>query len=220
MARSNAFSVKIDVSQLVDLSDKLAGLTPERVGELLVDSINATADSAYELSRKAILSGINLTDAYVQQRMAVEHATAKKPEASIIAFGDKENLTALSHYGAIQRLQSAHTKRSKGDPARGIPAGMKTDGISVAVAQGNRKPLKSSRVFIAPNKLDLEGNPFVFQRLEGTTRSGKDKLKRLMGPSVYQLFRVAGALIENQVYGDLERAVIDAAEQQFAKELS
>lgn len=217
----NAFRIEFDVSSLDNLSDKLARLTPAAVGALMVDSINETADTAYALSRKAILNGINLTDDYVQKHMTVEHATASNPQASIIAHGDRENLTAVSHYGAMQLSQPVkHRDRSIGDAGRGIPSGSKTAGVSIEVVKGARKPFKSSRVFIAPNILDTEKNQFVFKRIGGKTRSGKDKLKRLMGPSVYQLFRVAGAKIEEQVYGDLERAVIDAAEIQFAKELT
>ena len=237
MARANVFSIKIDVSELDDFADRLAGLTPEKVGALLVDAINETADSAYELSRKAILSGINLTDAYVQSHMSVEHATANKPEAYIVAFGGRGHTTGLSHYGAIQevkkvtwsneRIESLGHKfsakwpgwiRRKGDEARGIDEGDKTAGVSVHVTT-SRKKLQTGKAIIMPGVVDREGNELVFKRTGGSGRKDS-KLKALQGPSVYQLFRVAGEKIEDQVYGDLERAVVDSAERQFLKELS
>lgn len=213
MARPSAFNVHIDVKQITGLADKLGAMTPEAVGGLMVDAINNTADSAYELSRKAILQGINLTDSYVQSHMHVEHATAKRPKAEIVAYGGKGHTTSLSHYGPMQLTQRVmHPKRSKGDANRGIPAGSKSAGLSIEVTSGSRKPIAHG--FTMPGKLDSEKNMLVF------TRDRNNKVKSRQGPSVYQLFRVAGAEIENQVYGDLERAVVDAAEQQFLKELS
>lgn len=235
MAGLSAFHVKIDVAQLDTLADKLASLTPEAVGALMVDAINDTVDSAYDLSRKAILSGINLTDSYVQSHMHVEHATSKSPSATIVAYGGKAHITGLSHYGAMQEVKPVRWPNEKilekhkfskrwpgwvrriGDEARGIDEGDKTAGVSVSVT--TRKQLKTSKAIILPGKRDREGNAMVFKRIAGSGRKDS-KLKLLHGPSVYQLFRVAGALIEDQVYGDLERAVVDAAEEQFLKELS
>jgi hypothetical protein len=61
--------------------------------------------------------------------------------------------------------------------------------VSIEVIRGARKQIDSDRVFLAPNILDSEGNPFVFKRIGGATKSGKRQLQRLMGPGVYQLFR-------------------------------
>lgn len=237
MARASAFSVEVNVSEVIGLADKLAGMTPAHIGALMVDAINETADSAYEMSRKAILGGINLTDDYVQRHMKVEHATSHNPEASIIAFGGKGQTTSLSHYGAMQeskpvtwsneRIAASHKFSTRwpgwvrriGDASRGIEVGQKTDGVSVEVTRGSQKKLKTSKAIILPGKRDSEGNAMVFKRIAGSGR-GHSKLKALQGPSVYQLFRVAGAEIEDQVYDNLERAVIDSAERQFAKELS
>ena len=234
---ASSFGIKFDVSQLDTLADKLAGLTPDAVSALMVSAINETADTGYELSRKAILRGINLTDRYVQSHMAVHPATVRNPQAEIVAFGGKGHITGLSHYGAMQedkpvtwsneRIQEAgHTFstkwpgwiRRRGDDARGIDEGDKTAGVSVQVT-GARKALKTSRAILLPGIRDTEGNAMVFKRVSGSGRN-KSTLKNLTGPSVYQLFRVAGALIENKLHDDLERAVVDAAEQQFLKELA
>jgi hypothetical protein len=82
----------------------------------------------------------------------------------------------------------------------------------VEVTSGSRKPIEHG--FTMPGKRDSAGNMLVF------TRDRNNKVRSRSGPSVYQLFRVAGALIEDQVYGDLERAVVDSAERQFLKEFS
>lgn len=212
MARQNAFSVSIDVDQVGALADKLGRLTPDRVGALLVGAINATVDTAYDMSRKAILNGINLTDDYVQARMTVEHASENKPVARIVAFGGKGYTASLSHYGAMQETQPVQNpSRSKGDPARGIASGQKAAGLSVEVTRGSRKPVAHG--FTMPGKRDREGNLLVF------TRDGAGKIKSRVGPSVYQLFRVAGAKIEGQVADDLQSAVVDAAEAQLLKAL-
>lgn len=210
MARRTAFGVTIDVSEIEGLADKLKGLTPEAVGALMVDAINEVTDRTYLLARKTMLGGINLTDAYVQQKMQVVHATPAKPEASIVAFGDKANLTNLSHYGAIQ-LSKDGGKR--GDTARGIAPGRRQAGISVEVIKGKRETFQFG--FTRPGINDNDGNPIIFARKKETK-----KIVSRRGPAVYMLFRVAAGVIENQVYGDLERAVIDEAERQFQKEFS
>lgn len=232
MARLNAFSVTIDVTPLDELATKLGTLTPEQVGALMVDAVNATTDATYDLARKTILGGINLTDEYVQRKMGVEHATAQNPTATIVAYGGKSYLTSLSHYGAMQlagavnwsnaRIQADGHKfgkwprwtRRTGNDKLGIAADTKGTGRSVEVISGSRKKL--GRAFAIAGKTDTDGNPLVFQRIPGSKKS----VRVLSGPSVYQLFRVAAGQIEDQVYGDLSQSVIALAERQFEKELS
>lgn len=230
MARRTAFGIKIDVSELEGLADKLAGLTPEAVGALMVDAINETADGAYNLARKTMLGGINLTDSYIQRKMKVEHATTSKPEASIVAFGGKGFTTGLSHYGAMQstkgvnwsneRIKAAGhifgkwpgwTRRTGNEPL-GIAVNSKASGKSVEVVRGSRK--KMGPIFSIPGKKDNDGNLILFRN------TGGKKVQALTGPSVYQLFRVAAGTIEDEVYGDMRQRVIDAAERQFEKELT
>jgi hypothetical protein len=182
------------------------------MGAALVDAVNETAASAYEMSRRAIISGINLSDHYVQWHMRVDPATINNPVATITAFSDRAYLTGLSHYGAMQETQPVEQpKRAKGDAKRGIPAGQKASGMSVEVVRGNRKPIEHA--FTLPGKEDRDGNPLVF------TRDKNNRIKSRLGPSVYQLFRVVGAEIENQVHDDLEQAVRGAAETYLLKSL-
>ena len=217
MARQSAFTVKIDVAPVSDLADKLSRLSPERVADMIVSPINDTALTAYELSRKTILNGINLTDGYVQDRMQLELAKARSPVATITAFGGKDRITSLSHYGAMQGMQSAlHPQRAKGDAVRGIPAGQKAAGMPVEVVIGNRKVIQHGFTLLKKDQKqvirDGEGNPVVF------TRSLDGRIRSRTGPSVYQLFHVAGAKIESQVYDDLEQTLVSAVELEFLQE--
>lgn len=228
MARQSAFSVKIDVTALKGLAGKLAGVTPERMGQTVVAVLNESVDSAYELGRKRILRGINLTDEYVQRKMRVEHATSDHPEAAIVAPGSKGFLTGLSHYGSMQETKPVNwtnariqalghtfadwpgwTKRT-GDPLRGIAPDRKAAGRSVEVVKGRRKTITPA---FTMNKRDSDGNPIVFRRTGGS-------IEALYGPSVYQLFRAAIPEIQGQVADDLQQNLYAAAEQMLQDELS
>jgi hypothetical protein len=206
-----AFSIKVDVTELNTLSDSLKTLTPEAVSVLMVDSINVVTDRTYDLARKTMLRGINLSDGYLQQKMQVVHATPAQPEASIVALGDRPHLTGLSHYGAM--VETAAARRAHGNPKTGIPPGQKSAGVSVEVIKGKREQFPHG--FFLPGKADSEGNPLVFARKKG---SGKIVSRR--GPAVYMLFRVAADSIEEQVYGDLSQSVINEAQRLFQKELA
>lgn len=230
MARSDlrAFRVTIDTRELDALGARLAELTPAQLAASLVDAINATTDRAYELGRSRMLAGINLTDDYVQRKMRVEHATEGNPVATIVASGARKDMTSLSHYGAMQEtkkvtwtnewIAARHTfgawpgwTRRTGAPGVGIEVGQKADGKTVEVTRGKRKRLGSQ--FSIPGKKDNDGNLLIFRR----TESGK--LQSLTGPSVYQLFRVAAGLIEDQVGDDLQSSIAEAAEFALSKAL-
>jgi hypothetical protein len=230
MARLNVFRIDFDTRGLDGLAKKLDGLDPESIGRLMVDAINETADTAYDLGRRAILQGINLTDAYVQRKMEVRYATAKNPEASIVAFGGNKFTTALSHYGAMQltakdnwtndRIRAAGHQfsawpgwtRRTGNAALGIAVDRKAAGKTVEVIKGVRKKL--GPIFSIPGKTDNDGDLLLFRR------TPEDKVQSLQGPSVYQLFRVAIPQIYDEVEEDLASSVLDAAEREFTKALS
>lgn len=229
MARLNAFRVTVDTVQVDRLTANLGAFTPEQIGASLVEAINETVDSAYELGRSRMLAGINLSDEYVQRKMRVEHATEASPVATIIASGARKDMTSLSHYGAMQekkavnwsndRIRAAGHKFGKwpgwtkrtGAPGVGIEAGLKAAGKSVEVTRGKRMRLGSQ--FSIPGKKDNDGNLLIFRR------SASGKLQALTGPSVYQLFRVAAGLIEDDVGDDLMRAVSASAERELKKAL-
>lgn len=228
MARLSAFSVKIDATQLDKLVSTLGTITAAELSGLLVETINDQVDSTYELARGRMLRGINLTDDYVQRKMRVEHATPSMPTASIIASGARKDMTSLSHYGAMQetmavnwsndRIAAKHKfgpwpgwTRRTGAPALGIAADLKAAGKSVEVTRGKRMRLGSQ--FSIPGKKDNDGNLVIFRR------NAAGKIESLQGPSVYQLFRVAAGLVEDEVGDNMERAIGDAAERQMKKAL-
>lgn len=205
MAR--AYALKIDVADLVRRSGRLDRFTGEEIGAVTVVALNEVVETVFEQARERMNAGINISDDQLRRAMSIERATAQKPVASLIARGD---VTGLSHYKPEQRVQPAlRPKRSKGDPRRGIPRGSKSAGVSVEVTRGGRKNIQSDRVFITPGIRDTQGNPLVFQRISGTTRSGKTKIRRLLGPSTYQLFRY-----------QIEHGLLDEAADQLQEKLS
>lgn len=226
MARRSAFGVKVDASELDGFVQRLGAVSPEELGAHLVDAINETIDETYDIARARMLAGINLTDDYIQRKMHVEHATASKTEATITAFGNMT--TSLSHYGAMQethavnwsndRIQSMGKQfgkwpgwtRRTGSAELGIAENRKAAGKTVEVTKGSRKRLGSQ--FSIPGKVDGDGNLLIFRR-----RKGSDKLEALMGPSVYQLFRVAAGAIEGDVAENLVASVVALAEKQMKK---
>lgn len=229
--------ISIDVSDLERFNADLAGLTPEQLAASTVGAINRVTDDSYDLLRKTILSGINLTDQYVQRKMDVEHATERNPKAEIVAYGGKGYLTSLSHYGQVQETTVVNWTNAmlesmgvdigpwpkwtwrRGDSARDIPADEKQAGISVEVVRGQRKVIgaKGGRpAFILPGKRDSEGNPLIAKRIPGTRR----KVDVLSGPSVYQLAAVAIPKIEDEVAEDLVEAVREAATRQLLETIA
>lgn len=228
MARS-AFDIKITLDDLNAVTGKLAGISSERMGEVVVNTLNDAADSAYDLGRKRILRGINLTDDYVKRKMRVEHATSGKLEAAIVAPGSRGFLTGLSHYGSMQEVQPVTWSNARiqamghafgqwpgwtqriGDQGRGIAPDSKAAGRSLEVVKGRRKNIKSA---FTMNKRDSDGNQIVFRRTAAGTVSA------LYGPSVYQLFRTAIPQIEDPVADDLQRKLYDAAERMLQNGLA
>lgn len=240
MARQSAFSVTLDFKSVLDLAQSLGSFTAEDLSEVARKAVNEAGESAYVLSRKTLLRGINLTETYVLNRMEFKPAKAgKTPTAEIVAPVGRKYLTNLSHYGAQQaptavnwsneRIQSEIIDKKRGrwakdrngiapflwlrrdgDEKRNIDSGLKADKISVEVVRGARK--SAGKKFTMPGKRDSEGNPLVFRR-DGA------KITALTGPSVYQLFRNAIPRIEDDVGADLERRVIEAAERALTEAL-
>lgn len=197
-----ATTLKVDVSQVEELAAKIGQVDEAELGPLIVATLNKVVDKTYLMSRERIRLGMNVSDEYLQRMMEVRHATSNKPVAEIRA--EYEGL-GLSHFDAKQIPKAAVSpiRKLKGDPARGIPRGQKQGGVSVEVRRGARKQIGLPGVFIAPGIRDTAGNPFVFQRGGGRTRTGKDRLRRLFGPAAYQLFRWQIPTIEEPVTDDL-----------------
>lgn len=245
MARRNIFAINFDVFEVEHLANNLAGLTAESIGAMTVQAINDTVDDAYELGRKTMLNGINLTDAYIQRKMKVDHATAKTPTASITAFGGKGFVTGLSHYDAVQlttdvtwsnaRIQAMGKKfgswpkwaKLHGTPSPGVSkewsrrTGSPVRGIAVDKKADGRsvEVVKGSRKRMGP-AFSIPGAKDGDGGLVVFSRLADGKVVARTGPSAYQLFRVAAGLIEDEVAADLQAAVANAAESGMLKALT
>lgn len=174
------FDIALDATQVEALAERAGRIDAALLGEAMLGAVNRVADRTYTTSRRAMIAGINLSPEYLTQRMSLRLGTdVRNPNAVITA---RRRHTSLATYGAKQLVQPVkHPARSKGDPSRGIPAGMKAAGVSVEVTRGQRKNLPEA--FLMRR---LNGNGFgVFAK----TGPGRKDYRHLYGPSVYQLFK-------------------------------
>lgn len=221
------FAIKLDITQVVKAADALSRVSVDELADAMVFAINGTLDKAYELSERRMLSGINLTEQYVESRLETTEATRNRPVGQIAAPIGRKYLTNLSHYDPQQLnvpvnwtnayIEANHgfspwpgwTKRT-GAQSIGIAADRKASGRSVSVVRGQRKRVATA--FAIPGKKDSEGNNLMFRRSRGT-----EKIEALLGPSVYQLFRIAAGEIEDQVGDEFESAVVEEANKVLNK---
>lgn len=210
MAR--VLNVSVDISALERLANSLGSLDSASIGQAAMTAVNAVADETYDMVRPRMLQTINLPDAYLQERMVVKHATSPDTtvSASIIATGSKPMLTTLARYNALQLVTAAKSPRARGNPARGIPAGMKAAGVSVEVTRGSAKVMPGA--FMMPLK-NGSGRMGVFTRDGG-------KLKHRYGPSVYQMFNTIAGDILGPVGDTLADRVALEAEKLLEKALA
>lgn len=221
--------IKVDVGNIPGMAEAIGRLSPEELGRRMVQTINTVTTESYELARKTMLSGIGLTDAYVQRKMEVKLASEQLPQAVIRADGNKKDAhTNLSEYGAMtaskavnwsnERIAAMGHKfsnwpgwtRRTGHASIGIGANQKAAGTSVEVRRGARKQLTGKVGFQVGKLKDGSGNPLVFER---ASIGSHNKIKAMYGPSVYQLFRVASGQIQDQVSDHLYDAVLASADQ-------
>lgn len=104
-----------------------------------IDAVNAVVAKAQETILKGSTEDLALDPAYVASKTSVVLATSR-PHAELRTVGDT---TILGRY-PIQQLYKPALGKAKGDPKRGIPAGMKQAGLAVTIrrsipsAQGGR----------------------------------------------------------------------------------
>ncbi len=201
MARRSAFKIELD--QVVVLGEQIGAAEQLDQSATLAARLNEIVDDVYETARGRMNAGINLTDAYLQSKMYVVHASAGRGlQAEIVARGGKEDQTPLGRY--MTRYATAPAPRAKGDPKRGISAGRKAAGVVVSVARGSEKVLP----YAFTMRL-LAGNTSGGNGIGVFTRSKFGLVRHRYGPAVYQLFRVAA--------GELERSVADTVEEQLGR---
>lgn len=195
MARRSAFKIELD--QVVVLGEQLDQ------SATLAARLNEIVDDVYETARGRMNAGINLTDAYLQSKMYVVHASPGRGlQAEIVARGGSADQTPLGRY--MTRQVTTAAPRAKGDPKRGISAGRKAAGVAVEVTRGSEKVLQNAFTMPLRAGTTAGGNGIgVF------TRSKFGLVRHRYGPAVYQLFRVAA--------GELERSVADTVEEQLGR---
>ena len=188
---------RIDATEVEALADRLDRLSGDVLRGLARDAVNEAAERADDLSMGRILERMNLTRAYLREKIRVERAAepGNTVRAEIVASGD---LTILSHYGA-QQLRT------------GVgPRGGRGAGVSVEVRRGNR--LTRDKWFMM--KLKYTGGKLgVFQRIDG-------KAKHLYGPAPYSLLRQQGTYHADE-HGDiLEEVMLRRANEAIAAALA
>lgn len=212
MARRSAFS--IDVSQVRERAEALARAENLTDDVAIVRVLNNVVDDVYETARGRMNAGINLTDAYLQSKMAVIHATPGRGlRAEIIARGGRSDQSPLSRY--MVGYETAPAPRAKGSTTKGIPAGQKQAGVKVEVSRGKVKTLKNA--FTMPLRA---GGTAGGNGIGVFTRSRYGVVRHRYGPAVYQLFRVAAGELEESVGDILVDKLGDAAEEALDRALN
>lgn len=188
--------ITFNTGPLKKLDASLGRIDRQSVTQANVKSVNQVTLRTFVTARRQMISGINLPDSYLRERMAVDLATAsQRPEAHIRA---RYAHTGLGRYAPRVITRSALTS-GRGDASRGIAPGLKSAGVSVEVTRGARKPIGNA--FMMPLR---NGNGIgVFVR-----DPGRRSPRLLFGPSVYQLFRATVGRIEGDIRDDLELTVL------------
>lgn len=217
--------ISIDASGIPELAARLGTLTPAFINEKLVTVVNRVTDETYALAREKMLETNGLSDAYIQRKMRVDHATSQMPSATIAAPTGRGFHTLLSEYGAMvqdtgvtwsnARIEAMGKRfgaypgwtRRTGNAAIGVAENRKAIGASVEVTRGRRKTMSDkANTFFVGSFRDGNGNPMLFKRVGS-------KIKSLYGPSPYQLFRKAADAIHDDVQANLQAAIITSVNE-------
>lgn len=158
-------------------------------------AVNKAASTARTEGSKAIRDDVRLSAKYVNQNLVIKDKATRQKHKAIVS--GRVRPTRLARYGAKQLTRKAKTSAA-GDPVRGIPAGRKQAGVSVAVSKSGRRK-KMRNAFLVP--LRSAGNMGVFIR----TGSGKNNIKHLYGPSVSQVFTDVRETIEPTALFEMSR---------------
>lgn len=203
-----AFTIKLDRGPLAQVAKDLRNAEAV-IAKAEYRAINKVTNKAMTSSRREIISRVNLTQAYVRERMSVQPATQGRPVAYISA---RVRGTRLATYGARQVMRSA--PKARGDKRRSIPAGKKQAGITVSVKRGSGRK-KMPGAFFMPLRAGkvAGGNGMgVFWRY------GKE-IEQLYGPSVDQVFKGVIPDIEPEIQADLNKTAADQLEYEIRKAL-
>lgn len=122
--------VQLNPRVINDLTRDMS-MAQDAIDRAIYRGINKVANKAFTRGRSEISSQVNLSASYVRDRMDMSPAS---PGRFVAVISARMRNTTLSTYGARQATRKA--KRAKGDARRGIAAGSKQAGISVAVKRG------------------------------------------------------------------------------------
>jgi hypothetical protein len=107
------------------VAKRLLEIDDESLGRASMRSVNKVGQRGYDEARRVMLSGVNLTDDYVRQRMDFEPANdPKRPEAVIVAFrpgGERKPATRPVNLRQYNPVQISAPVRWP-NPANGKPA--------------------------------------------------------------------------------------------------
>lgn len=184
--------VKVDTSGLHALAARLGSFS-KQCQMIQVRALNRAAERGRTAAKREIVAQVSLKASYVLDRLSIRKATAGDPVA-VIATTIRG--ISLVNYGARQLTRAA--KRAKGDALRGIGAGRKQAGVSVAVGVRGRRQMPGA--FMVPRRAGKVsgGNDMgVFIRVG----AGRKDIKHLYGPSVDQVFRGVIVGISSEVAG-------------------
>lgn len=214
-----SFDMQVDVSALEALAERVGQMDEDAFAEFATKAVNETANFAYDTTKKGMLAGLTLTDAYISRKMELNLAKpSTRPRAVVLA---KDPLTTLGHYAPrIETTAVKNPSRSKGWAAAGIPKGQKITGVSVEVTRGNRQSLPGT--FVLPGLKDYEQNPLIFypERFRRVNpKTGRAVVESRLGPSVYQLFKFQYDKNAEGITDDLRDGLVEYAEAAFKKAL-
>jgi hypothetical protein len=205
------------------------GLGADVVEKTAYRAVNAVAAKNLTRSRREITSIVNLTPAYVRERMGLRKANAG---AKVAVISARRRPTTLKTYGAKQvtrkdkgakrgtghgggKLWGIHA--GTGDASRSIAAGSVPSGITVKELRRSPRKRLPGAFFMPLRSGKVEGGNGmgVFIR----TGTGKRDIKHLYGLSVDQVFNSVIDTIAPDVEAELEAALLRQARYEFAKAL-
>lgn len=226
-------AIDIDVTAINKVSRSLLRITSSSLDAIAVSSVNAAANSAYDLAREHMIAGINLSDAYIQSQMTLEPAVDGRPEATITARRRGVRGTTLApSYGATPTQANVRWpngsftpgamgrnprapgkalpwKPRVGNAALGVPVNSKATGFDVSVKRGavshfGRSASGNHYSFLIPTR-----GGYLLAVTRQRSQRGTGALEALRGPSPWQLFRHVIPVISGQVSANLTQRIID-----------
>lgn len=225
--------IKIDAREVSILAERLDTIDPNAQ---LMPVVNEVATDTRAKALDTMLRALNLPRAYVEPKTVLTPArNAVRPRATIVGLGGTiTNLERYFRFGGTQvaspvtwpnngpqpsgwvRGVKLPWKPRVGAPKIGVPVGRKQAGLRVAVKTGAPSPFKYA-FLIEPKK--TPGVRLIATRPKGDTK-GKGKVKTMVGPSVYQMFRAALTPEFLEVVAQqLSKTVLDAAERNIRRSL-